>query len=74
MADADLPEAIVVSDFETFRVYNLETRQTVEFGLADLPRHVQVLGFLTGRASKYVAEEDPVNRDAAEGMARPRSA
>ena len=70
MAEADLPEAIVVSDFRTFRVYNLVSRETVEFGLAELPQHVQVFGFLVGRASKYVAEEDPVNREAAEKMAR----
>ena len=69
MPEADLPEAIVVCDFATFRVYNLITRETVEFGLANLPRHVQVLGFLVGETSKHVAEEDPVNRRAAEAMA-----
>lgn len=69
MPEADLPEAIVVCDFQTFRVYHLISRETVEFRLADLPRHVQVLGFLVGRTSKHVAEEDPVNRRAAEAMA-----
>ena len=66
----DLPEAIVVSDFKLFRFINLETREKTEFAFEDLSKHIQLFGFLLGKTSKKIAEEDPVNREAAESMAR----
>lgn len=70
MPDHDLPEAIVVSDFASFQVIRLDTREKVEFALEDLPRHVKLFGFLISQTSRYLAEEDPVNIKAAEAMAQ----
>ncbi|MGH7218196.1 MAG: DNA methyltransferase [Candidatus Microsaccharimonas sp.] len=70
MPDHDLPEAIVVSDFATFQFINLETREKVEFSLEDFHKHVKLFGFLLGQSSKNIAEQDPVNRKAAEAMAK----
>jgi len=71
MPDHDLPEAIVVSDFASFVfIQNDGTNQKVEFKLEDFPKHVKLFGFLINQASKQLAEEDPVNRNAAEAMAR----
>ncbi|MGE5298827.1 MAG: class I SAM-dependent DNA methyltransferase [Acidobacteriota bacterium] len=70
MPDHDLPEAIVVSDFANFHFIHLDTGEKVEFTLADFPKHVKLFGFLLGQASKNIAEQDPVNRKAAESMAR----
>lgn len=70
MPDHDLPQAIVVSDFASFQVKDLLTHQTTEFSLQDFPRHVKLFGFLIGEQSRTLAEEDPVNRKAAEAMAR----
>lgn len=69
MPDHDLPEAIVVSDFATFQFIRLDTRDTVDFQLQDLPKNVKLFGFLINQASKHLAEESPVNRQAAEAMA-----
>ena len=69
LPDHDLPEAIVISDFVQFRFINLTTQETVLFSLADLPQHIKLFGFLIGQTSKRLAEEDPVNRKAAENMA-----
>ena len=69
MPDHDLPEAVVVSDFATFQFIHLDTREKVEFKLEDLPKHVKLFGFLINQASKHLAEESPVNRQAAESMA-----
>jgi len=69
MPDHDLPEAIVVSDFSSFQFIDLETRTKTEFLLEDLPKHVKLFGFLLGQTSKNIAEQDPVNRKAAEAMA-----
>lgn len=69
MPDHDLPEAIVVSDFASFQFIHLDTRERVEFALADLPKHVKLFGFLINQTSKHLTEESPVNRKAAEAMA-----
>ena len=70
MPDHDLPEAIVLSDFANFVfIVNDGKNEKVEFMLADLPKHVKLFGFLLGQSSKRLAEEDPVNRKAAESMA-----
>lgn len=70
MPDHDLPEAIVLSDFENFVfILNDGKNEKIEFTLADLPKHVKLFGFLLGQTSKRLAEEDPVNRKAAESMA-----
>ena len=66
----DLPKAIVVSDFKLFRFIDLETREKTEFAFEDLSKHIQLFGFLLGKTSKKIAEEDPVNRKAAESMAQ----
>jgi hypothetical protein len=71
MPDHDLPEAIVVSDFASFVfILNDGTNEKVEFTLEDLPKHVKLFAFLINQTSQKLAEEDPVNRDAAEAMAR----
>lgn len=70
MPDHDLPEAIVVSDFASFHFINLETNEKVEFALEDFPKHVKLFAFLLGQTSKNIAEQDPVNRKAAESMAK----
>lgn len=69
MPDHDLPEAIVVSDFTSFQFINLETREKTEFSLEKLPNHVKLFGFLLGQTSKNIAEQNPVNRKAAEAIA-----
>lgn len=70
MPDHDLPAAIVVSDFATFQVKMLESRDEFAFELADLPKHVKLFGFLIDQDSRRYAESNPVNVKAAEAMAR----
>lgn len=70
MPDHDLPEVIVVSDFASFHFIHLETNEKVEFSLADFPKHVKLFAFLLGQTSKNIAEQNPVNRKAAESMAK----
>lgn len=70
MPDHDLPQAIVVSDFASFQLKNLVTRDEINFTLDDFPRHVKEFAFLIDQQIKKTAEEEPVNRQAAEAMAR----
>lgn len=71
MPDHDLPQAIVVSDFQSF-IYIAQDgkNEKIEFTLQDLPKHVKLFAFLLGETSQKTAEEQPVNRQAAEAMAR----
>lgn len=63
------PKAVVVCDFQIFRIYSME--ETVgysEFKLKDLPRKLDQFQFLLGDKVRLAAEEDPVNLKAAELM------
>ena len=69
---ADYPHAVVVSDFQRFRFYNLEKDNALtEFALKDLRRYVTLFGYMIGADDGgEIREQDPVNRKAAEKMAR----
>ena len=68
---ADYPRAVVVSDFQRFRFYNLEKDNALtEFALKDLRRYVTLFGYMIGADDGgEIREQDPVNRKAAEQMA-----
>lgn len=61
---ADRPRWVVVSDFARFEVEDLQTGDRVECVLADLPEHLEVLGFLSGVEIRRPIEEAPINVEA----------
>ncbi len=66
------PRAIVVSDFARIRFYDLSRDCALtEFPLKDLRKYVTLFGYMIGAEdSSGIREQDPVNRKAAEKMAR----
>ena len=66
------PRAIVVSDFARIRFYDLANDCAMtEFALKDLRKYVTLFGFMIGEdGGTDIREQDPVNRRAAEKMAR----
>jgi hypothetical protein len=66
----ELPQYILVSDFEIFRLYDLEEDNIVEFKILDLVNQVQNFGFLLGYQKKVYKEQDPANIKAAELMGK----
>jgi len=66
----ELPKYILVSDFEIFKLYDLEDESVVEFKLNDLVNHVQHFGYLLGYQKKVYKEQDPANIKAAELMGK----
>ena len=66
------PRAVVISDFQRWRFYNLEKDNALtEFALKDLRKFVKLFGFMIGAESEdEIREQDPVNRQAAEQMAK----
>ncbi|MGV3527332.1 MAG: DNA methyltransferase [Flavisolibacter sp.] len=68
--DAELPRYILVSDFCTFRLYDLDEGSQTEFPVAKLVEHVHLFGFIAGYQRRTYKEQDPVNMQAAELMGR----
>lgn len=67
------PRAIVVSDFARVRFYDLAHDAVLtEFALKDFRKFVTLFGFMIGDDGEggEIREQDPVNRKAAEKMAR----
>ena len=70
LKDADLPRYVLVCDFQTFELYDLDTRTEVKFRLQDLPKHVQAFSFIFGGAPRVFKDQDPVNIEASELMGK----
>ena len=64
--DADLPRYLLLSDFQTFELYDLDENESVAFDLADLPEHVEKFGFILGVQRRSFRDQDPVNIKASE--------
>ena len=69
LSDKELPRYIIVSDFARIRIRNLDTGDSVEFPLAELPDHLSLFGFIAGYETREYKEQDPVNIKAAERLA-----
>ena len=48
LKEHELPKYILVSDFQKFRLYDLDTDATTEFELKDLVQCVHLFGFIAG--------------------------
>jgi hypothetical protein len=66
----ELPKYILVSDFEHFRLYDLEEDKHLEFKLNELVSNVQHFGCILGYQKKLYKEQDPANIKAAELMGK----
>ncbi|MCZ2357494.1 MAG: class I SAM-dependent DNA methyltransferase [Bacteroidia bacterium] len=66
----ELPKYILISDFENFRLYDLDEDKTVEFKLNDLVNNAQHFGYILGYQKKVYKEQDPANIKAAELMGK----
>jgi hypothetical protein len=74
----ELPKYILVSDFENFRLYDLEDNsdlgienaKVTDFKLNDLVNNVQHFGYILGYQKKVYKEQDPANIKAAELMGK----
>ena len=66
LRDADLPRFILLSDFQSFELYDLDEGDDLRISLADFPKHVEKFGFITGVERRQFKDQDPVNIKAAE--------
>lgn len=65
LKERELPKYILVSDFEQFKLYDLDEDQEHQFTLSELINNIHLFGFIAGREKRTFKEEDPVNLDAA---------
>jgi hypothetical protein len=69
--ESDLPRHILVSDFQTFELYDLDGENApVHFALKDLPKHIEHFGFILGVEKRTFRDQDPVNIKASELMGK----
>ena len=66
--EKDLPRYIIVSDFERFRLYDLDNDTQFEFTLNELHQNISLFGFIAGYEASTIQQQDPVNIRAAELM------
>ena len=66
----ELPQYILLSDFDKFRLYDYESGEKFEFLLTDFIKNIQHFGFIAGYVKKVFKEQDPVNIKAANLMGR----
>lgn len=72
LADEEIPEYIMVCDFENIKLYRLSTNQEWKFKTANLDRHVRKFSLLAGYRSLHndYTPDIPVNELAAKKMAK----
>jgi hypothetical protein len=70
LKEHELPKYILVSDFENFKLHDLEEEKTIEFKLQDLVNNVQHFGYILGYQKKIYKDQDPANNKAAELMGK----
>ncbi len=66
LPERDRPRYILVSDFQTFELRDLDERVTVSFPLAELPDNVESFGFILGVQRRTFRDQDPANIEASE--------
>ncbi len=70
LPERDRPRYILVSDFQSFELHDLDERTVIDFPLADLPAHVDAFGFILGVQRRTFRDQDPANIEAAELVGR----
>ncbi len=68
LSEKDRPRYILVSDFRSFELHDLDERKQTKFTLVDLPAHVEAFGFILGVQRRAFRDQAPVNVEASELM------
>ena len=57
---------ILLSDFQSFELYDLDEGGEIKFPLRELPKFVEAFGFIVGVQKRIFRDQDPVNVEASE--------
>jgi hypothetical protein len=70
LKEEELPRYILLSDFQTFELHDLEENKVSKFALRQLPDHVERFGFIMGVEKRAFKDQDPANIKASELMGK----
>lgn len=70
LKEEELPKYILISDFENFHLYDLETDGVHKFTINEFLDNIHLFGFIAGYEKREYKDEDPVNIEAAELMGK----
>ncbi len=70
LAEHMRPRYILVSDFQSFNLYDLDQRQEISFSLSQLSTQVEAFGFIIGVHRREFRDQDPANIKASELVGR----
>ena len=70
LPERDRPRYQLLCDFWSFELLDRDGREETRFALADLPQHVEKFGFIIGVQRRTFRDQDPVNIEASELIAR----
>jgi len=70
LKEEELPRYILLSDFQTFELYDLETDEEHKFDLKDLYQNVGLFGFIAGYEKKSYKDTEEANIEASELMGK----
>ena len=70
LPERDRPRYQLLCDFRSFELLDRDEREESRFALADLPQHVEKFGFIIGVQRRTFRDQDPVNIEASELIAR----
>ena len=70
LPERDRPRYQLLCDFRTFELLDRDEGERTRFALADLPAHVERFGFILGVQRRAFRDQDPVNVEASELVAR----
>lgn len=66
LKEGQFPRYVMVSDFQTFELFDLDAREHASFTLSELPENVERFGFIMGVEKRTFRDQDPVNIIASE--------
>jgi len=70
LTEEELPQYILVCDFDLFILHDLEENTKHEFVLKELVKNVKLFSFIAGYQKSVTKDEDPVNIAAAERVGK----
>ncbi|HEX8176140.1 MAG TPA: DNA methyltransferase [Pyrinomonadaceae bacterium] len=63
--DKEVPQFVIISDFGSFRLFDLDTNEEHSFSLEELPDRIHLFGFISGYTKRTYKDQDPVNIEVA---------
>ncbi len=70
LEEHERPRYLLLSDFQTFEIIDLDQGTKVRFALHQLPEYVEEFSFILGVEKRPFSDQDPVNIEASEWMGR----